>query len=55
MWGNRRGMPKGPNANSEIQVSLEELYNGSTKEFTIKKNVLCPICRGTGAKDGKLK
>lgn len=55
MWGNRRGLQKGPNANSDITVTLEELYNGNNKEFTIKKNVICPICRGTGAKDGKLK
>lgn len=46
---------KGPNAEAEIRVSLEELYKGATREFNLKKNVICPICRGTGSKDGKLK
>lgn len=55
-FGNgRQGLAKGPDANAEIIVTLEELYNGAQKEFTIKKNILCPICRGTGSKDGKLK
>ena len=31
-------------------MSLSDLYNGAVKEFTINKNIICPVCRGTGAK-----
>lgn len=39
---------------SDIQVTLNELYTGVTKEYNISKNVLCSHCKGTGDKDGKL-
>ncbi len=39
MWGNRVSN-KGPDSKSDIKITLEELYNGSTKEFTFTKNVL---------------
>jgi DnaJ-related protein SCJ1 len=52
MWGNRQ---RGPNAYSDIQVTLEELYNGAHKEMTYTRNVICNSCRGTGAKDGQTK
>jgi len=51
-WQNQN-INKGPNARADIAVTLEELYNGATKEMTIQRNVLCEKCRGTGAKDGK--
>lgn len=54
MWGNRKTQ-KGPNAQKDLPVTLEELYNGATKEFTINRNVICPQCRGSGSKDGSLK
>jgi DnaJ-class molecular chaperone len=54
-WGQQGGVNKGPNAYAEISVSLEELYNGAEKDMTIQRNILCPQCRGTGAKDGKTK
>ncbi|CAK73518.1 unnamed protein product (macronuclear) [Paramecium tetraurelia] len=46
---------KGPNAQAEIHVTLEELYNGTDREFTLQKKVLCKQCKGTGSKDGTLK
>jgi len=46
---------KGPNAYADISVTLEDLYNGVEKDMTIHRNVLCPQCRGTGAKDAKTK
>lgn len=54
MWGNRRGQPRGPNAQAEIAVDLAELYNGAVKEMSMQKNVICNKCRGTGAKDGQM-
>jgi DnaJ-related protein SCJ1 len=52
MWGNRQ---RGPNAYSDVPVTLEELYNGADKEMTYSRNVICSSCRGTGAKDGQTK
>ena len=54
MFGNKKTQ-KGPNAKSDLSVSLEELYNGASKEYTINRNVICPQCRGSGSKDGQLK
>ncbi|KAI9297200.1 hypothetical protein K502DRAFT_119466 [Neoconidiobolus thromboides FSU 785] len=34
-----------------LQVSLEDLYNGKEYEVEISKQVICPKCRGSGAKD----
>lgn len=51
-WGRRN---KGPDAHSDISVSLEDLYNGAHRSLSMKKNVICDSCRGTGAKDGKTK
>jgi len=55
MFGNPIGTRKGPDANGDIKVTLNELYIGTTKEMKIERNILCPRCRGTGSKDGKLK
>ena len=54
---NIKNMPKqkGPNYQATIQVSLEDLYNGMTKELSLSKNVICPSCHGTGGKLGKTK
>lgn len=46
---------KGPSAKADLWVSLEELYLGGQREMSITRNVNCPKCRGTGAKDGKTK
>lgn len=39
-------------AQVEMEVTLEELYNGGSRAARISRNVICPKCRGTGAKDG---
>jgi len=44
-------MPKGPSVTIEVQVSLEDLYNGKDIEVLQRRQTLCPKCRGTGAKD----
>jgi hypothetical protein len=53
--GGRGGKQKGPNMGSEAQVTLEELYNGGERKIHLQKKVVCPKCRGTGAKDGAVK
>jgi len=49
------GQRRGPNARADMKVTLEDLYNGVVKEMSIQRNILCPKCRGTGSKDGKLR
>lgn len=51
--GGGGGRRKGPDAQVEIEVTLEELYNGGTRQARISRNIICPKCRGTGAKDGQ--
>ncbi len=46
---------KGPSARADVWVTLEELYSGTQRDMSIARNVYCPKCRGTGAKDGKVK
>jgi len=47
---NRR---RGPNYRFEIEVELEDVYNGAIKETSIRRNEICKKCKGTGAKDKK--
>lgn len=35
-----------------LKVSLEELYNGTTRQLALNKNVICSKCNGKGGKDG---
>ena len=44
---------KGPSYRFELEVTLEDVYNGITKDTTIRRNELCKKCKGTGAKDKK--
>lgn len=52
-FGGGRGRQRGPDAQVEIEVTLEDLYNGATRSARINRNSICPKCRGTGAKDGQ--
>jgi DnaJ family protein A protein 2 len=29
-----------------LKVTLEELYNGTSKKLSLSRNVLCPKCKG---------
>jgi DnaJ-related protein SCJ1 len=49
------GRRKGPNYDITLPCTLEELYNGAEKEFTVRRNVICKGCHGTGAEGGKEK
>ncbi|XP_054781039.1 chaperone protein dnaJ A6-like [Prosopis cineraria] len=35
-----------------LKVSLEDLYNGTTKKLSLSRNVLCAKCKGKGTKSG---
>ncbi|KAJ3415618.1 DnaJ- protein scj1 [Chytridiales sp. JEL 0842] len=50
-WGHHHQQErKGPEIAMELAVTLEELFNGETIEVEINKQIICPICRGSGAK-----
>lgn len=38
----------------DIEVTLQELYLGSSRTVRLRRQILCPACRGTGAKDGEV-
>ena len=44
------GRPRGPrrtkNLMHQLSVSLEEMYNGTTRKLALQKNVICADCDG---------
>ncbi|KAM6960815.1 dnaJ homolog subfamily A member 4 [Aplochiton taeniatus] len=45
---------KGKNLVHQLSVSLEEMYNGTTRKLALQKNVICEKCDGYGGKKGTL-
>ena len=43
---------RGSDIRIKVALTLEEINNGVTKKFKLKKLVPCQHCKGTGAKDG---
>ncbi|KAF9082823.1 DnaJ- protein scj1 [Mortierella sp. AM989] len=41
---------KGPEIRLEVEVTLEELYSGTSIEFEVSRQIICPHCNGSGAK-----
>jgi len=50
--GNR---PRTNDARMEITIPLKELYLGSQRQISYKRNVVCTHCSGTGAEGGETK
>ncbi|CAM6001200.1 unnamed protein product, partial [Sphagnum balticum] len=51
-FGNRQqGQAKGPDTIIPLEVTLEELYVGSSFSVEVNKRVICDHCRGTGAQN----
>ena len=49
------GIPsKGKDVVHQLPVSLEEMYNGVTRNLKLYKNVLCDKCDGRGGKHGSM-
>ncbi|KAI9183772.1 uncharacterized protein BJ171DRAFT_464602 [Polychytrium aggregatum] len=42
---------KGVSVNIDLDVTLEDVFLGATIEFEINKQIICPTCRGSGAKN----
>ena len=49
---NRRTHNKGKDVVHPLKVSLEDMYNGTTKRLSLQKNVICSKCKGRGGKEG---
>ncbi|KAE9600765.1 hypothetical protein Lal_00011367 [Lupinus albus] len=47
----RRQM-QGEDVVQSLKVSLEDVYNGTTKKLSLSRNVLCSKCKGKGSKSG---
>merc|ERR1719209_1364366 len=50
--GGRRGTKRTKNLMHQLSVSLEDMYNGTTRKLALQKNVICDACDGVGGKEG---
>ncbi|XP_010933632.1 chaperone protein dnaJ A6 [Elaeis guineensis] len=52
--GSSRGrrQRRGEDVVHSLKVSLEDLYNGTTKKLSLSRNALCAKCKGKGSKSG---
>ncbi|KAJ8470167.1 hypothetical protein OPV22_024510 [Ensete ventricosum] len=52
--GSSRGrrQRRGEDAIHPLKVSLEDLYNGTSKKLSLSRNVICQKCKGKGSKSG---
>ncbi|KAG6573898.1 DnaJ protein-like protein, partial [Cucurbita argyrosperma subsp. sororia] len=52
--GSSRGrrQRRGEDVIHPLKVSLEDLYNGSSKKLSLSRNVICSKCKGKGSKSG---
>ncbi|KAF5330632.1 hypothetical protein D9619_005716 [Psilocybe cf. subviscida] len=53
--GRSHGPRKTKDLVHRIEVPLEQLYTGTTKKLSLKRNVLCTKCNGKGGKDGAVR
>jgi DnaJ homolog subfamily A member 1 len=48
----RRNQNKGKDVMHQLSVSLDDMYNGTTRKLALQKNVICDKCEGRGGKQG---
>ena len=46
--------PRGRDIVHQLKVTLEELYNSTTRQLSIQRNVICDACKGIGGKEGSV-
>lgn len=51
--GFNRGRPRGPDATTEMYVSLSDIYKGRVIEINVDLQGICDECDGSGSADGK--
>jgi len=44
---------KGGDLLTEVEISFEEAYKGTTRPITLRREAPCPVCGGTGAQEVK--
>ncbi|KAK9749182.1 hypothetical protein RND81_02G107700 [Saponaria officinalis] len=47
-----RRQKQGEDVVHTLKVSLEDLYNGTSKKLSLSRNILCTKCKGKGSKSG---
>ncbi|MQL80263.1 hypothetical protein Taro_012700 [Colocasia esculenta] len=47
-----RRQKQGDDVVHSLKVSLEDLYNGTSKKLSLSRNVICSKCKGKGSKSG---
>eukprot|EP00850_Spirogloea_muscicola_P011672 SM000073S21448 [mRNA] locus=s73:377351:379815:- [translate_table: standard] len=48
----RRRQRRGEDVVHALKVTLEDLYNGTSKKLSLSRNVICSKCKGKGSKTG---
>merc|ERR1719367_2554161 len=48
----RRGPRRTKNLMHQLQVSLEDMYKGTTRKLALQKTVICSDCNGLGGREG---
>ncbi|XP_009889412.1 PREDICTED: dnaJ homolog subfamily A member 1-like, partial [Charadrius vociferus] len=54
-WALIRAFPSihaGKTVVHQLSVSLEDLYNGTTRKLSLQKNIICRKCGGCGVREG---
>src|SRR5699024_2592806 len=46
----REGPRKGKDMHFALSVTLEELYNGSTRKLKVNRKEICETCKGSGTR-----
>ncbi|KEF63375.1 uncharacterized protein A1O9_01352 [Exophiala aquamarina CBS 119918] len=52
--GGGSGVRRGPDMEVQLNVPLQDFYNGKDIEFTIEKQLICETCEGSGSADGQV-
>jgi molecular chaperone DnaJ len=50
--GRSRGVARGYDLETEVEITLEEVYRGTDRDVEFKRLDVCATCKGTGAKPG---
>ncbi|KAL6125476.1 hypothetical protein ACLB2K_073533 [Fragaria x ananassa] len=50
--GGGRRQRRGEDVIHPLKVSLEDLYNGTSKKLSLSRNIICSKCKGKGSKSG---
>jgi molecular chaperone DnaJ len=50
--GRSRGVARGYDLETEVEITLEEVFSGTDRDVEFKRLDVCSTCKGTGAKPG---